>query len=131
MAANPSRCTLAMWHHARFSSGANGNSPQMQQIWWLLESNGVDLVLNAHEHMYERFARQDNEGNPRPNGMRLIVAGTGGAQLTGPQLIRPNSEVRGAAWGVLKLTLRPENYSWQFVPVPGSTFTDSGTDVCR
>ena len=131
LAANPSRCTLAMWHHARFSSGANGNSPEMQQIWWLLESKGVDLVLSAHEHMYERFARQDNEGNPRPNGMRLIVAGTGGAPLSGPQLIRPNSEVRGAAWGVLKLTLRPENYSWQFVPVPGSTFTDSGTDICR
>ena len=131
LAANPSRCTLAMWHHARFSSGPNGNSPEMQQIWWLLEQNGVDLVLNGHEHMYERFARQDNEGNPRPNGMRLIVAGTGGGPLAGPQLIRPNSEVRGATWGVLKLTLRSENYSWQFVPVPGSTFTDSGTDTCR
>ena len=131
LAANPSRCTLAMWHHARFSSGPNGNSPEMQQIWWLLETNGVDLVLSAHEHMYERFAKQDNEGNPRPNGMRQINAGTGGAPLGGPQLIRPNSEVRGATWGVLKLTLRSENYSWQFVPVPGSTFTDSGTDVCR
>jgi hypothetical protein len=131
LAANPSHCTLAMWHHARFSSGPNGSSPEMQQIWWLLERNGVDLVLNAHEHMYERFARQDNEGNPRPNGMRLIVAGTGGGSLAGPQLIRPNSEVRGASWGVLKLTLRADNYSWQFVSVPGSTFTDSGTDVCR
>jgi hypothetical protein len=131
LAANPSRCTLAMWHHARFSSGPNGNSPEMQQIWWLLEQNGVDLVLSAHEHMYERFARQDNEGNPRPNGMRQIVAGTGGAPLAGPQVIRPNSEVRGAAWGVLKMTLRSDNYSWQFIPAPGSTFTDSGTDTCR
>lgn len=131
LAANPSRCTLAMWHHSRFASGPNGSSPEMQQIWWLLENNGVDLVLSAHEHMYERFARQDHEGNPRPNGMRLIVAGTGGAPLAGPQVIRPNSEVRGAAWGVLKLTLRSDNYSWQFIPVPGSTFTDSGTDTCR
>ena len=131
LAANPAKCTLAMWHHTRFSSGPNGNSPEMQQIWWLLENNGVDLIIAAHEHMYERFARQDNEGNPRPNGIRMIVAGTGGASLAGPQLIRPNSEVRGAAWGVLKLTLRAENYSWQFVPVPGSTFTDSGTDTCR
>ncbi len=131
LAANPSRCTLAMWHHTRFSSGPNGNSREMEQIWWLLENNGVDLVLAAHDHMYERFAKQDHQGNPRPNGMRLINAGTGGSALNGPQVIRPNSEVRGAAWGVLKLTLRSENYSWQFVPVPGSTFTDSGTDTCR
>ena len=131
LAANPSRCTLAMWHHSRFASGNNGNSTEMEQIWWLLEMNGVDLVLSAHEHMYERFARQDHQGNPRPNGMRLIVAGTGGSALTGPQVIRPNSEVRGAAWGVLKMTLRSENYSWQFIPVPGSTFTDTGTDTCR
>jgi hypothetical protein len=121
------RCARHVAHHVQPGPTA---TREMQQIWWF-ESNGVDLVLSGHEHMYERFARQDNEGNPRPNGMRLIVAGTGGAPLSGPQLIRPNSEVRGAAWGVLKLTLRPENYSWQFVPVPGSTFTDSGTDICR
>ncbi len=129
--AHPSKCTMAVWHHARFSSGAIGDSPQMQQMWWLLDGNGVDVVLNAHEHMYERFAPQDQEGNPSPNGIRLFVAGTGGGPLSSTQSLKRNSEVRGASWGVLKLTLHPDGYAWQFVGVPGTTFRDTGADICR
>lgn len=131
LAANPSRCTMAIWHHARFSSGTNGNSKEMQQIWWLLDNNGVDLVLSAHEHAYERFAPQNHEGMASPTGMRLLVAGTGGGALTGTGVVQPNSQVRGSAFGVLRMTLRPDSYSWAFVPAAGSTFTDSGTDVCQ
>jgi len=131
LAANPSRCTMAIWHHTRFSSGTNGNSKEMQQIWWLLDNNGVDLVLSGHEHIYERFAPQNHEGMASPSGMRLIVAGTGGGALTGMGVIQPNSQVRGHAFGVVRMTLRPDSYSWAFVPAAGSTFTDSGTDVCQ
>jgi hypothetical protein len=129
--AHPSKCTMAVWHHARFSSGPNGDSPQMQQIWWLLDGNGVDVVLNAHEHMYERFAPQDHEGVPSPNGIRLFVAGTGGGALAGPQSIKRNSELRGSSWGVLRMTLRPDSYAWQFMGVPGAPLRDAGSDVCR
>jgi hypothetical protein len=131
LAAHPSRCTLAMWHHPRFSSGPNGNTPEMQPFWSLLNNAGVDLVLSGHEHMYERFAKQDHEGVPTPRGMRQFVVGTGGTRLAGTQAARPNSEARGFAWGVLKLSLRPDDYSWEFVSVPGSSFRDAGTDTCR
>lgn len=129
--AHPSKCTMAVWHHARFSSGPTGDVPDMQQIWWLLDANGADVVLNAHDHLYERFAPQDHEGNPSPNGIRLFVAGTGGGPVNGVQTVRRNSEVRASLWGVLKMTLRPDGYDWQFVGVPGSTFRDAGSDVCR
>ena len=129
--AHPSKCTMAIWHHARFSSGPSGDVPTMQQIWWLLDGNGVDVVLNAHDHLYERFAPQDHEGNPSPNGIRLFVAGTGGAAVNGVQTVKRNSEARESAWGVLRMTLRPDGYVWQFVGVPGSPFRDSGSDVCR
>lgn len=131
LAAHPSRCTLAMWHHPRFSSGPNGSTPEMQPMWSLLNSGGVDVVLSGHDHLYERFAKQDHEGVPTPRGMRSFVVGTGGASVYGPQLVKPNSEVRGSAWGVLKLSLRGDDYSWDFVPVAGSTFRDSGRDTCR
>jgi hypothetical protein len=129
--AHPSKCTMAVWHHARFSSGPNGDSAQMQQMWWLLDGNGVDVVLNAHEHMYERFAPQDHEGVPSPNGIRLFVVGTGGGALAGPQSIKRNSEVRGSSFGVLRMTLRADSYAWQFVSVPGAPLRDAGTDTCR
>jgi len=128
---HPSRCTMAIWHHARFSSGPSGDVPTMQQIWWLLDGNGVDVVLNAHDHLYERFAPQDHEGNPSPDGIRLFVVGTGGAAVNGVQTVKRNSEARESAWGVLRMTLRPDSYSWQFVGVPGSPFRDAGSDVCR
>ena len=131
LAANPSRCTMAIWHHTRFSSGTNGNNKEMQQIWWLLDGNGVDLVLSGHDHIYERFAPQNHEGMGSPTGMRLIVAGTGGGALNGMGIVQPNSQVRGSAFGVLRMTLRPDSYSWTFVPAAGSTFTDSGTDACH
>ena len=131
LAAHPSRCTLAMWHYPRFSSGPNGSTLQMQPIWSLLNNAGVDVVLSGHDHIYERFAKQDHEGMPTPRGMRSFVVGTGGTHLYGPQVVQPNSEVRGAVWGVLKLSLRADDYSWEFVPVPGSTFRDSGRDTCR
>jgi hypothetical protein len=129
--AHPSKCTMAIWHHARFSSGPSGDVPTMQQIWWLLDGNGVDVVLNAHDHLYERFAPQDHEGNPSPNGIRLFVVGTGGAPANGVQTVKRNSEARESAWGVLRMTLRPDSYVWQFVGVPGSSFRDAGSDVCR
>jgi len=131
LAVHRTRCALAYWHYPRFSSGPNGSTPQMQQLWWLLETSGVDVVLSGHDHFYERFTPQDHEGVPTPNGMRLFVVGTGGTSLYGLQAIQPGSEVRGQAWGVLQLTLSPDRYSWAFVPVPGETFRDAGGDLCH
>ncbi len=135
LAAHPARCTLAYWHHPLFSSGVeetHARHPEMRIIWQDLYDAGVELVLNGHEHNYERFAPQDPTGRADAHGIREIVVGTGGKDFNPLPRPFPNSEVRRAdAFGVLKLTLRPDGYDWEFVPVAGGTFIDSGSGVCH
>jgi len=133
LAAHPSACTLAYWHKPLFSSDAkHGNYSKAQGFWSLLYEAGADLVLNGHSHTYERFAPQDPNGNPDPDhGIREFVVGTGGASLYDFGSIQPNSEVRNNdTHGVLKLILSSGSYSWEFVPISGETFTDSGSGTC-
>jgi hypothetical protein len=131
LAANPSVCTLAYWHEPLFSSGPHGNDAHMQPIWDILAGAGADVVLAGHDHDYERFAPQTSSGEPDPNGMREFVVGTGGASHYAFEHIRPNSEARNNdTFGVLKLTLRATSYDWQFIPVAGGAFHDSGSAAC-
>jgi acid phosphatase type 7 len=126
-------CTLAYWHHPVFSSGEHGNDPQMQEIWQILYTYGADVVLNGHDHDYERFALQTPDGEADPaHGIREFIVGTGGASLRGFRSTpEPNSEVREhSTYGVLKLTLRPSGYDWEFVPIAGQTFRDMGSAAC-
>jgi Calcineurin-like phosphoesterase len=127
-------CTLAYWHHPRFSSGPHGNDPTLQAFWQALHDHGAEVVLSGHDHVYERFAPQDSEGRLDPTrGLRQFVVGTGGGshhRFSGPPIA--NSEIRNDdTFGVLKLTLYPASYQWQFIPVAGRTFTDSGSAPCR
>ncbi len=134
LAAHPAACTLAYWHHPRFSSGSvHGNNAATRDLWQALMDHDADLVLVGHEHDYERFAALDADGTPSAQGLRSFVVGTGGralSPLTTPPIT--GSEARSAsAHGVLWLTLRPTSYAWQFVPAAPGTFTDSGSDVCH
>ena len=133
LAAHPSVCTLAYWHHPLFSSGDHGNDPTSRQAWAELYAAGADIVLNGHDHNYERFAPQDPFGTADPQlGIREFVVGTGGKSLRSTGAPQPNSEVRNSAtFGVLRLTLHATSYDWRFVPVAGSTFTDVGTGSCQ
>lgn len=132
LAANPNSCVLAYWHHPRFSSGGHGNSTNVSPLWDLLYAAKADIVLNGHDHNYERFAKQNAAGVADPNGIREWVVGTGGANHTAISTsIKPNSQVRNdKAFGVLKLTLHQGSYDFAFTPVAGQTFTDSGSDIC-
>ena len=132
LAANQSVCTLAYWHHPRFSSGQHGNITRSQPFWQALYDDGADVVLNGHDHTYERFAPQNPTGEADSNrGIRQFVVGTGGAGLYAFSTIQPNSQVRNnTAYGVLKLTLHATRYDWQFVPIAGQNFTDSGSSNC-
>jgi len=131
LAANPATCTLAMWHHPVFSSGPNGNSSQMREAWRLLQQFGADVVLNGHDHDYERFAPQDADGKANARGIREFVVGTGGVSLYDRVTSQPNSEASdNRTWGVLKLTLKSESYTWEFVPIAGQSFRDSGSGSC-
>lgn len=131
LGANPSACTVAIWHRPLYSS-SSGSTSDVKPLWEILYEAGAELVLSGHKHSYERFAPQDFEGNlDSVQGMRQFVVGTGGTGLSSYTTVAPNSVVRNAgAWGVLKLTLSPDSYAWQFVPVAGQSFTDSGTAAC-
>jgi hypothetical protein len=133
---NRSACTLAYWHIPVFSSGPHGREAQttghMLETWRVLYEFGADVVINGHDHDYERFAPQDPKGKADPKkGIREFVVGTGGGGLYEFRQIRPNSEARdNRSYGVLKLTLRATDYTWEFVPGAGEQFRDSGTSSC-
>ena len=134
LAAHPAACTLAYFHKPLFSSGdKHGDDPELKPIWQALYDGNADIVVNGHDHDYERFAPQDPDGKTDDRrGIREFVAGTGGKNLRPFGTTKPNSEVRDmTAFGVLKLTLRPKAYDWQFIPVAGKSFTDSGSGTCH
>ncbi len=134
LAAHPAACTLAYWHKPLFSSGsAHGNDPEMKAFWQALYDGNADVVINGHDHNYERFAPQNPDGgSDAARGIREFVVGTGGKNHRPILLAKPNSESRNAnAYGVLKLTLRAGAYDWQFIPEAGKQFVDSGTGKCH
>ena len=133
LAANRVACVAAYWHHPRFSSGKHGSNSTYQALWQALYDYDADLVLNGHDHTYERFARQTPSGAlDNTRGIREIVVGTGGKNFYSFPSIRANSEVRNnTTFGILRLTLRPAAFDWSFRPISGKTWTDTGTDACH
>src|SRR5438552_17495494 len=131
LAASSERWTLARFHYPLFFSSddpawhrARGVIP----IWNDLYAAGAEIVLNGQQYDYERFAPQDPGGNPDPAwGIREFNVGVGGYATAMPSSIAPNTEAVSDAYGVLKLTLGPDTYTWEFIPAAGGTFTDSGS----
>ena len=124
LAASEAACTLAYWHHPRFSSGLHGSDPTMATLWLTLARGGADVVLAGHDHHYERFAPHD--------GIRSFVVGTGGRSIY-PVLRRlrsPRSVSLALRYGILRLTLRTSSYGWRFVGLPGSAVGDTGSGRC-
>lgn len=134
LSAHPNACTLAMWHHARWSSGHDGDNTFMQAMWKDLYDADVEILLSGHSHDYERFAPQNATGGlDNASGVRQFVVGTGGAFFTGVGTsIDANSQVhQNDTFGVLKLTLGADAYDWRFLPEAGRTFSDSGSTDCH
>ena len=132
LAATKAKCTLAIWHHPRFSSGEHGDDADVGPFWKALYDAGADVVVNGHDHDYERFAPQDPAGRADDaRGIREFVAGTGGAELRTFPTIRPNSIVRASvAHGVIRFTLHKSSYDWRFISTTGE-FSDSGSGACH
>jgi hypothetical protein len=134
LARHSGSCALAIAHHPRFSSGPHsGRERDLRAIWRDLEDAGATALLSGHDHLYERFTPMRGDGSPDSlHGVRQFVVGTGGAGHYPVRELDVGSEVRGVGvYGVLKLTLRPRSYSWEFVPVQGGEFRDSGSGSCR
>jgi hypothetical protein len=118
-------CTLAYWHHPRYSSGKHGSDSNLQPFWDLLAAANADLVLSGHDHTYERFGPV--------KGIRSFVVGTGGRSHYDFRPVRAAGSLvaDNDSFGVLRLTLKPRGWSWQFVPVAGGSLTDRGSAGCH
>jgi hypothetical protein len=146
LAAHPASCTLAFWHHPRFSSALSASvhwaeEPRVSPLWKALADAGAELVLTGHAHQYERFAPQRLDpvnpesaaGVPDPNGLRQFVVGTGGEEHHpfGTGGTYATSEVRDAThFGVLEMVLHPGSYEWDFVGEDGASL-DDGEATCH
>jgi acid phosphatase type 7 len=132
LAANPTTCSLAYWHHPLFSSGEWGDNTYMQPLVQMLYNAGAEVMLSGHDHDYERFLPQNPSGNlDTARGIVQFVSGTGGSNNTPWTVVQPNSVIRqNTNFGILKLTLHAASYDWQFIPVSGG-FSDSGTAACH
>jgi hypothetical protein len=140
LAANPRACTLAYIHHPLYATGSGGRAPEVKPLVQILYNNNADVILNAHNHRYERLARINPEGNPDPaRGIRTITVGTGG-QPGDPTTAKPPAISQKLIFdtpGVIKMDLGGSTYSWKFVAVdgtPNGTVMDStptGTESCH
>ena len=142
LAAHPSACTAAAFHHPLFSS-ATADTNVVKPFWTTLYKQGADIILGGHAHYYERFAPQRPDGTlDRTYGMREFVVGTGGASPDNPMRTQRaansqvDSEKPGAPgttyYGVLKLDLLTGGYAWEFRPrAVDAAFTDSGSGQCH
>jgi alkaline phosphatase len=133
LARHPARCTLAYWHRPRFSSGPHGPSSEMQRIWVTLAKARADVVLNGHDHLYQRFAPLNARGRVSPKrGMREFVVGTGGGpHYSAPGTSTGSRKIITGQWGVLRLVLKARRYHWQFLAAPGGKVLDQGGASCH
>jgi hypothetical protein len=132
LATNGALCELAYWHHPIASSGEHGNDARARPIFALFDAQGGDLVLNGHDHNYERFTKINSSGQVSASGVRQIIVGTGGTGLRGQGFVQPGSEVRNFnTHGIVDINLASTGYSGTFVPAPGfGSFTDSFSGTC-
>lgn len=130
---NPSRCTLAYMHHPLFSSGKHRGETKIRPLVEVLYEAGAELMLAGHEHSFERFAPQTPRGDFEPGrGIRQFIVGTGGRERRKFRKTAPHSELRDrSTYGVLKLSLHPDSYDWEFLPIAGGEFRDSGHEMCH
>jgi 3',5'-cyclic AMP phosphodiesterase CpdA len=131
LSASRAACVAAIWHHPLFSGGPNGPNGEVRELWRTLYDAGADVIINGHDHLYERFVPMAPDGAvDSRRGIRQFVAGTGGAELGRMTRPLPTLEAFVSSFGVLKLTLRPGAYDWAFISANGMT-SDSGADVCH
>lgn len=129
---NRTLCTLAYWHRPLYSSGPNFPQGDVRPLWVTLMEFNADVVLNGHDHLYERFAKQDADGRPTPSGapgIRQFTVGTGGAHSYTPGPPRPNSEAISKSYGILVLTLNSDSYQWDYAS--NTSFRDTNSGACR
>jgi len=131
LAATSKRCVVAYWHKPRFTAGRYHDFTQYTALWQALHAAGAEIVLNGHDHNYQRFVSMTPAGVADPAGIRQFVVGTGGV---GHYALRPDSRREAGVsgvFGVLRLALSESSYEWRFLPVAGGSYADAGSGTCR
>jgi hypothetical protein len=134
LATHPARCTLAYFHGPLFTSGQYDNeAADVKPFWRALYAAGTDVVLSAHDHVYERFAPQTPDGALDPaRGIREFTVGVGGRGPHSFVTTLPNSEARiQGVVGALQMTLGRSSYSWKLVKAPFGSIGDRGATNCH
>ncbi|MGG2460016.1 metallophosphoesterase family protein [Streptomyces sp. RGM 3693] len=132
LAATAKKCVAAYWHHPLFSSGEHGNDPVSRPVWKLLQDAKAELVLNGHDHHYERFAPQDPDGKADKNGIVELLGGMGGAHPYKIEEVQPNSEKRLTdTFGVVRLNFTDNGFSWDLIGTDGKTKDSSPSYQCH
>ena len=131
LAAHPASCTLAYWHHPRWSHGQHGDIADVAPLMQALYDAKAEIVLNGHDHNYERFTPRSPDGSADPNGVREFVVGTGGRSLRAATSGSGTEVIDSDSFGALFLTLTPHGYRWSFGATNGTGFTDSGSATCH
>jgi hypothetical protein len=132
LAAHPARCTLAYWHHPRWSSGMHGDNESVAPLVQALYDGHADVILGGHDHHYQRYEQRSPSGDPdADHGLREFVVGTGGRTLRDAAAVDGSQALESSAFGALFLNLQPTSYRWEFRPVGGSSFVDRGSAACH
>jgi Calcineurin-like phosphoesterase/RTX calcium-binding nonapeptide repeat (4 copies) len=132
LAQHPTSCTIAYWHHPRFSSGLHGDNLATDAFWWALHDAGAEMILTGHDHMYERYAPQTPDAVVVQDGIRQFVVGTGGRSHYRFEEVDPNSRAReSGTFGVLEVVLFSTGYEWRFEAESGSSYIDVGAGICH
>ena len=135
LAANTNPCTIVYYHHPYLSIGQEGGRSDLVYIWQLLAQNHVTMVINGHDHEYQRWMPLDENGFPSPIGTAEFVIGTGGHSLQ----TLPNTDYRVAfasaanplAYGALKLSLYPDHAVFNYMSIVNNSVLDSGSLRCH
>jgi acid phosphatase type 7 len=136
LAASAKRCTLAFWQDPYFTADTATHTPEAGVKPWVdaLYAAGADIVVQASNHDYQRFAEQDPNRVATPGaGLRAFVVGTGGIGLYPFTSGAPNLEAANdTTWGVLRLDLGDDGtYSGRFIPAAGGMFSDAFSGRCH
>jgi hypothetical protein len=126
---NRTLCTLAYWHRPLYTSGPNRPQLDVRPLWVTLLDFNVEVVLNGHDHLYERFEKQDADGRPSETGIRQFIVGTGGAHSYDSRSPQPNSARIAKTYGILVLTLNKDSYQWDYAS--NTSFRDTNSGACR
>jgi hypothetical protein len=129
---DPTRCAMAAMHHPMDSSGPNGPTPMLQDLWQMFYDHNLDVVLAGHDHFYERFAPRDAQHRQDQNrGIRQFTVGSGGAPLYDRARAAANAELMIKAWGVMRMKLEPALYEWEFIDATTQGVSDRGLNICH